>query len=212
MRYHFILGVILSSIILAGRAEASIFISEILADPPTGLEGDANKDGTRSSSGDEFVELFNDGPDAVIIGGWTLSDADAVRHVFAPGAVIDPRQYLVIFGSGSPNLPGLAALTSSSGSLSLNNSADSVSLFSEVGALIDSVTYDALANQDQSIVRAPGGNGEFVLHTAVSPDIFSPGDGPLPEQSTAAVPEPLTAVSMLLGLSVLPAVRRRKGD
>ncbi len=207
MRTHVILGIVLLSIGLSVRAEAAIFITEILADPPAGLAGDANNDGTRSSSGDEFVELFNDGAVAVDLTGWRLSDAAETRHIFAAGSLINPDSYLVIFGSGSPDLPGIDALTSSSGSLSLNNSADTISLFDSADLLIDSVTYDALAAQDQSILRAPGGNGEFVLHTAVSPDPFSPGDGPRSAQPTAAVPEPLSVVSMLLGLAMWPACR-----
>ena len=159
MRLHFILGAILSSIIIAGRVEASLLITEILADPPTGLAGDANNDGTRSSSGDEFVELFNPDDLTVDLTGWTLADAAEIRHTFAAGVVLDPYQYLVVFGAGTPDLPGIQALTGSTGSLSLNNSADSVSLFNAAGVLIDSVTYDDLAAQDQSIVRAPGGNG-----------------------------------------------------
>ena len=207
MRLHFILGAILSSIIIAGRVEASLLITEILADPPTGLAGDANNDGTRSSSGDEFVELFNPDDLTVDLTGWTLADAAEIRHTFAAGVVLDPYQYLVVFGAGTPDLPGIQALTGSTGSLSLNNSADSVSLFNAAGVLIDSVTYDDLAAQDQSIVRAPGGNGEFVLHTDVSPAIFSPGEGPVPQQPTAAVPEPVSAASMFLGLSLLRAAR-----
>ena len=137
----------------------------------------------------------------------TLADAAEIRHTFAAGVVLDPYQYLVVFGAGTPDLPGIQALTGSTGSLSLNNSADSVSLFNAAGVLIDSVTYDDLAAQDQSIVRAPGGNGEFVLHTDVSPAIFSPGEGPVPQQPTAAVPEPVSAASMFLGLSLLRAAR-----
>jgi hypothetical protein len=37
------------------RAEAMIIISEILADPATGLAGDSNKDGAGSATGDEFA-------------------------------------------------------------------------------------------------------------------------------------------------------------
>ena len=38
------------------QAQASIFIHEILADPPA-LGGDANSDGIVSTSADEFVEF-----------------------------------------------------------------------------------------------------------------------------------------------------------
>ena len=52
-------------------------ISEILADPPPGLNGDANGDGKRDGREDEFVELWNAGTVPVPIGGWALGDDDA---------------------------------------------------------------------------------------------------------------------------------------
>ena len=35
-----------------------LFISEVLADPPEGSEGDANRDGQRHRYEDEFIELY----------------------------------------------------------------------------------------------------------------------------------------------------------
>ena len=46
----------------------------VLADPPSGTPGDANGDGTRSSSQDEFVELANVSSDPVDLqdGNWEM--------------------------------------------------------------------------------------------------------------------------------------------
>src|SRR5215213_966671 len=51
-------------------------INEFLADPPDGLAGDANGDGTRSASQDEFIEIINRTSAPVDIGGFTLSDSE----------------------------------------------------------------------------------------------------------------------------------------
>ncbi|MEM1009887.1 MAG: hypothetical protein AAGJ35_12895, partial [Myxococcota bacterium] len=36
-----------------------LFIKEVLFDPPSGAKGDANKDGKRSASEDDFIEMVN---------------------------------------------------------------------------------------------------------------------------------------------------------
>ena len=51
-------------------------INEIFADPALDSSGDANGDGTREASGDEFVEVYNNTGGAVNISGWSLSDDD----------------------------------------------------------------------------------------------------------------------------------------
>src|SRR5689334_24052827 len=55
---------------------ASIVINEYLADPagsgPGDLAGDANGDGVRDSSADEFVEIVNAGTAPVNIGLFTI--------------------------------------------------------------------------------------------------------------------------------------------
>ena len=110
------------------RVSAMIFISEILADPPPGILGDADGNGVRSSSGDEFIEIFNDSSHVIDLTGWTLTDAVATRHVYSQ--TIGPKEYLAIFGSSA-----------STGALGLNNSSDMVSLFDDTGSLIDQVSF-----------------------------------------------------------------------
>lgn len=220
------LGVLALGAVLcaASPAGAGVVINEILADPPTGLAGDANQDGTGSSTQDEFVELFNLGVDPVDLSGWVLSDAVNPRHTFAEGALLGPQEALVVFGGGSPNLAGVNWQTASSGGLSLNNSGDTVTLRNAQGDVVDQVTYDALANADQSIVRSPEGVGQtWMRHLdleGVDGESFSPGflihppetkPNPdpvgIPGAGAAAVPEPLTVLSLGAGL---PFVLRRR--
>lgn len=70
------------------------------------------------------------------------------------------------------------AVASSTGSLSLGNSGDTVTLASPSGT-VDSVTYgSALAGTDGvAMNRSPDGDpaGTFVLHTALSASQRSPG-------------------------------------
>src|SRR5262249_58729819 len=80
----------------------ALVINEYLADPPPGAEGDANGDGTRSSSQDEFVEILNRTPDPIDISGYTLSDSEAIRHVFRAGTIVPPFEAVIVFGGGSP--------------------------------------------------------------------------------------------------------------
>jgi len=183
----------------APRVEAFIALNEILADPATDLSGDANNDGVRDVSDDEFIELVNFGDASVNLSGWYLTDAISTRHVFEANTFLDPYSYLVVFGGSVPVLPGIDWQTASSGSLGLNNAGDTITLYDLNDQLIQQVVYDALAGSDQSIVRSPEASGSFVLHTAVVPDaLFSPGEGGVQApigQST--VPEPATFVTFL---------------
>ncbi|MEM6794932.1 MAG: lamin tail domain-containing protein, partial [Acidobacteriota bacterium] len=78
-----------------------VVISEIHADPASGLAGDANGDGSRSASQDEFIELLNVGFSDVDLAGWTLADAGGVRFTFPGGTVLPAREAAVVFGGGS---------------------------------------------------------------------------------------------------------------
>ncbi|MGE0267557.1 MAG: lamin tail domain-containing protein [Candidatus Omnitrophota bacterium] len=195
--------------VLSSRAEALIVVSEILADPPAGLAGDSNNDGVRSTTNDEFIEVFNNGNQAVDLSGWTIRDLTDIRHVFPNNTILNPFNYLVVFGGGAPAIPDIDWQKSSTGSLSLNNTDETISLFHSDGALINQVSYGSLANNDQSIVRAPEGSGSFVLHSSVSSRLFSPGEPSNPAVQSTVVPEPSGFLSLLAGGYLLRNYRRR---
>lgn len=162
--------------IAAGPAP-SIVINEIHADPASDLTGDANGDGTRSSGDDEFVELVNTGAGPLDLAGWTLSDGAGLRHVFPAGTVLAAGQAIVVFGGGAPTGDFGASLvqTASSGSLSLNNSGDTVTLADTLAAVIATLTYGSTGGDNQSLTRSPDLTGEFVKHSTVDTALFSPG-------------------------------------
>lgn len=192
-------------------AHGFVFINEILSDPPPGVTGDANNDGIRSSSSDEFIELYNSSNVDIDMSGWYLTDAVSTRHIFLNNTFFSPNSYFVIFGGGSPNLPGLNWQIASSGSLGLNNSGDVLSLFTLSGDLVDVVTYGSLAASDQSIVRLDSTNQtDFILHSLINGaegKLFSPGESETPQILT---PEPASFVMLLFAFFVLFGVHSNR--
>ncbi len=171
----------------------ALFISEVLADPPAGLAGDANGDGWPDPHEDEFIELYNADSTAVDIGGWRLGDAASLLSYFhfPPNAVIGPNSYVVLFGGGHP--AGFAApVYTDDGRIGngLANSGEAIYLIDGTGDAIASVSL-ATWPQDQSIVRTPPNGGAFVAHKTASltKAPFSPGRAPdAPRQPAAKIP------------------------
>jgi hypothetical protein len=163
-----------------------LVINEFLADPADGLAGDANGDGTRSSSADEFVEILNRSGEPFDVSGYKILDADGVRHVFAAGTVVPPFEAAVVFGGGAPTGTfGNAAdnhlvFKASAGGLSLNNGGDTISLQDANGREVQQIKFGAAeGGAGQSINRNPDGDGAtFAFHSTVAADanrLFSPG-------------------------------------
>jgi len=216
----------MKSVILAGllglcvlfsaqEAHATIFINEILADPPSGI--DVNGDGAASSIADEFIELVNAGDGDMDLSGWYITDAVNTRHIFSGGSILASHSFLVIFGGGVPSLPGISALSASSGSLGLNNSGDTVSLFDNLGILVDQVIYGSEGGGNQSLTRWPEGtDSAFVLHSGIpdaNGELFSPGrsvsgDLILPFDSASSVPEPSSL--LLFGFAWAAIIFKRR--
>jgi len=177
-------------------------INEVHADPDGSLTGDANNDGTRDGSEDEFVEIVNNTGGDVDISGWTLADATGVRHTFPAGTVLTDGCGVVVFGGGSPagGFGGMVVQTASSGFLGLNNSGDSVTL-NDGTADQASVSYGGEGGADQSLTRDPDitGADPLVQHTLASGAggaLFSPGtlvDGSIFPGCTFVPPAPVTA-------------------
>ena len=162
-----------------------LVVNEFLADPPEGAAGDANGDGTRSTTQDEFVEIVNRTSDAIDLSGYKLSDADAVRHVFAAGTVVPPFEATVVFGGGTARGQfGNAAennlvFRASSGALSLNNGGDTIKLEDAAGRLLQDIKFGATeGGANQAINRDPDVDGaSFSPHTVIAGAgiLFSPG-------------------------------------
>lgn len=144
-------------------ATIGVRLNEILADPASDPSGDANRDGIRDSSQDEFVEISNCSTQDIDISGWKLKDASSIRHVFAEGTIIRPGEFITVFGGGTPTGFDGQVFVASTGSLSLNNSGDTVALLDQDGNVVDTHTYGSEGNKDQSMIRLPDCIGEWTL-------------------------------------------------
>ncbi|RKX35897.1 MAG: hypothetical protein DRP71_01765 [Verrucomicrobia bacterium] len=168
-------------------AAPSIVLNEFLAGVPGSIPedliGDANGDGTRSNTEDEFVEIVNVSGDgtAVDLSGWVISDDIGPRHTFPPGSVIQDGRAIVVFGGGVPTglFGGATIQTASQGNLGWSNTGDTVNLDAG-GASVFAVTYEGdLGTLLIAAVLEPELTGtEYILHdvaTGSGGAIFSPG-------------------------------------
>ncbi len=157
-----------------------IIINELHADPASGSAGDANKDGVRNSSEDEFVEIVNITGSALDVSGWTLSDGFGPRHIFPAGSVIPSQCAIVVFGGGAPtgDFGGTTVQTASGGSLGLNNGGDTVTINDGVADVV-SAGYGSEGGDNQSLTRDPDIFGPtLVKHTLAAGSggtLYSPG-------------------------------------
>ena len=163
-------------------------INEINYDPVTSPEGDANGDGTRSAQGDECIEFYNSGPE-IDLAGYTISDADAVRHTFPSGESLIPSNgVLVVFGgpfggAGDPISDfGGAIVQVANGldfRLNMNNAGDFMTISDPSGNPILTFDIEPLSeNPNESYTRNPDLTGEFEQHAGIQGSggrLFSPG-------------------------------------
>jgi hypothetical protein len=155
-------------------------INEIHADPASGGAGDANGDGVRDFSDDEFVEIVNTSGAAADISGWTLADGVAVRHVFPAGSVVPDGCSIVVFGGGTPTGSfGISQVqTASGGFLGLNNGGDTVTL-NNGASDVASAGYGSEGGNNQSLTLDPDITGvAFAQHSVATGSggaLYSPG-------------------------------------
>jgi hypothetical protein len=91
---------------------------------------------------DEWVRIQNTGIVAVDLSGWALGDLSSPhRHVFSTGTILAPGATLTIYDGGA-RAPDLVA---SSGTLSLNNSAETLTLYDAHAAIADTFSWGSAA-------------------------------------------------------------------
>jgi endonuclease/exonuclease/phosphatase family metal-dependent hydrolase len=152
----------------SSSGSADVIVNEIGANEPG------------SGTAGEFIEVVNRGTAAAAIGGFTLSDASSVRHTFPSGTSLAAGQAIVVF-AGSAGIPGGTpnAVVASTGTLSLANGGDTVTLKNASNAVVTTFTYrSSLASSDGvSINLSPDGGPSttFVKHNTLSSLNTSPG-------------------------------------
>ena len=164
---------------LPASLSAQLVINELLADPPNDLAGDANGDGGRDSSEDEFIELINTSGASIDIGGWSITDGFGERHVFVSPTIVADGQAVVIFGGGTPvgSFGGAIVTVASSGQLGMNNGGDTMTLFNSDFAIVDTLTYGSEGGENESLTRDPDLTGVFVGQGSLGDGslLFTPG-------------------------------------
>lgn len=140
----------------APTPEFQVVLNELLANP------------VGTDRGQEFVEMVNLGPDPADLDGFVLFDGSGERHAFS-GTVLAPGEALVLFDQGDhSDIPG--AMTSSTGSLSLNNAGDVLTLVDAEGSVHDEVSWTT-SEEGVSWNRAwdGGADAALQLHDTLTP-------------------------------------------
>ncbi len=119
----------------------------------------ASNDATVSDQDGEFddwIELYNNGTDAINLEGYFLSDdgEDLQQWAFPAGSFIDANGYLIIWADDDEEQDGLHA------NFKLSAAAESVFLVDVDGNIVDEVTYFD-QTEDISYGRFPNGIGNF---------------------------------------------------
>jgi uncharacterized repeat protein (TIGR01451 family) len=163
-------------------AQDPVVINEFLADPADDITGDANGDGTREASQDEFVEIVNVSGGDLDLSGWTLEDGASVRHTFPAETVVPGGCSIVVFGGGVPTggFGGSVVQTASGGLLGLNNGGDAITLTNPLATVVVTYTYGSEGGNNQSLTRDPDITGPepLVYHSTAAGSggaLFSPG-------------------------------------
>ncbi len=180
------------TVMFGGDSRRDVLINEFLADPPDGSSGDANHDGVRNTSDDEFVELFNTTTRDIDLSGYQIlsrsntATSDTLRHTFLAGTILRPCAAIVVFGGGSPNASdpvfgGAQVVTTSTAGLSLTNGDGVITLRDSNATTVNFVAYGSStgldADNNQSLTRSPDITGPFAEHVGTSggQTAFSPG-------------------------------------
>ena len=158
-----------------------LVINEVHADPDAYF-GDANGDLVIDIHDDEFIEIVNITGVTIDLTGWRFNDHVEERHVFPPGSLLPNGCSVVVFGGGNPSggFGGSLVQTASTGSLSLNNDGDRLTLYNASSTAVAAIAYGVEANDDQSLTRYPDITGPepMVKHASIPEaggKLFSPG-------------------------------------
>jgi hypothetical protein len=125
---------------LLSPIESNIIFSELMIDPPDGIESDDN----------EFIEIYNANSDsAVDLRGWRIN-AQLLSDAGSGTMILPPQQYAVIFPRNyfldstryyDRRIPQAALVLQANGSLGLTNSGSTVALLNSSTDTIDVVRY-----------------------------------------------------------------------
>lgn len=159
-------------------ADSDIQITEILYDADGAFGSDVAY---------EWVELFNAGPTAVSLDGWTISDGFTGVTAISNGFTLQPGQYGVVYNSGRITqaefeaaygaLPPGALLITHEGDgstadlwASMGNSGEQITLRNDSNTIIEQFTYPDTAAAGQSL-ELGGTDGAETFTVQSSPTV-----------------------------------------
>lgn len=169
-----------------------LVLHEIMADPPPGTAGDANRDGVRRTQDEQFIEIVNAGDAPLCLAGWTLEDASGRGgHLFPLGRALAPGKAVVVFGGGVPTGAfgdaDVQRATARRG-LNLDSASEVLTLRDANGATVERLSWggcgglacatDHWPNDlrlNGSLVRWPTPDGGWRVHRDVAASAFSAG-------------------------------------
>lgn len=126
----------------------SLLINEIYPSPASGES--------------EWLEIYNLSEETVDMRGWTVMDASGNKESLA-------KENSEASASSEIKIEAKSFLVLETGKVSLNNTGDTIYLYSATGKLMDSVTYPSLSKK--SYARKKDGEGEWQVAVNVSKGI-----------------------------------------
>lgn len=116
-------------------ASVSVLITEMMINPAAVAD-----------TAGEWFELFNPGPGAVDINGWTIRDQGADSHVISNGGplLVPAQGYLVLGRNSDAATNGGVVVAYRYSGFSLVNTEDEIELVDADGVLVDAVTYTSV--------------------------------------------------------------------
>ncbi|MGD8394887.1 MAG: lamin tail domain-containing protein [Candidatus Eiseniibacteriota bacterium] len=164
------------------RDLTGLVLNEVLADPARDWDGD----GEISSTNDEWVEVYNRGPDTVVLDGYRIGDLDR-SWAYGFSGSLQAEQRVVVYGSTSKAWQ--VAHGEGAYGLRLSNMGDTVALWHIAGAdtvLVDTVAYENHeADDDRSSGRRPDGAELWELF-----DGLNAYNGTTPPPGNGCIPTP----------------------
>jgi hypothetical protein len=202
---HFALSLFLVATVVGFgvKADGAIVLNEVLPDPASDWSpSDGDED--YHSLEDEWVEIFNTGPEAVDVTGWRLHDAVSDSSWrFAFEGVLEPGHFFVVYGNEAYQWEDANGYAKNG--LSLNNSGDTVTLVAaDLTTIVDQVSYESQdIGDDRSYGRVPDGSPTWVCNDGLNP-ANPPGSGipPTPGMPNTGAPVETSDWGRIKGLYI----------